>query len=246
MEIKQFNIKSFNHFIKILDTNKNDDRIRLFRGQKDDLLLYSKLYRNSLKFKRTNEIYEIERRILSQLKKHILHSESNNLNNWDLLTIAQHYGLPTRLLDWSGNPLIALWFAFEKTKIDYKNRVVWGFIVEPEFNVDFENDNPFNIRFIKVFKPPLIDIRVIAQDSWFSIQDIQFFGKGGDGLPHLNSNDPLEFHEEFDFYLAKFFFPDSLRSEILKKLEDLGISSSTIYPDLSKICQDIIPEEFKS
>ncbi|MEI7107976.1 FRG domain-containing protein [Pectobacterium versatile] len=38
-----------------------------------------------------------------------------NLNDIDMMMVSQHYGLPTRLIDWSLNPLIALYFATEES-----------------------------------------------------------------------------------------------------------------------------------
>ncbi|MFA0281637.1 MULTISPECIES: FRG domain-containing protein [unclassified Vibrio] len=52
-------------------------------------------------------------------------------NSWELYSLMQHYGFPTRLLDWSTSMLIALYFALDgEPSIDkegnYIDRVVWG------------------------------------------------------------------------------------------------------------------------
>lgn len=51
-------------------------------------------------------------------------SFSNDISGFDILTRMQHYGMPTRMLDISGNPLTALYFACENLKNDEDGEVL--------------------------------------------------------------------------------------------------------------------------
>jgi hypothetical protein len=62
-----------------------------------------------------------------ELEREVLDVFSNNLvsyvqhlptNDWERLAIAQHHGIPTRFMDWTENPLVALYFSVRETKKD--------------------------------------------------------------------------------------------------------------------------------
>jgi hypothetical protein len=89
-------------------------RILVWRGQADaDHGLSSSLFRKALLTASMNEISE---RLLTQLEADIIsHARKSglghNMTSLELLTTAQHYGLPTRLVDVSTDPFSAIWFA---------------------------------------------------------------------------------------------------------------------------------------
>lgn len=234
-EIRFNSIKDFQSYL----SGHNDSKIRLFRGQMDDWPLDCKLLRLVRDCGKIEDFYAIEKSIFKKFKDGYKEFYGEELNDWNLLSLGQHYGLPTRLLDWTFNPLIALWFAFETVKRNDNDRIVLGLVVENDAIVDFQKDELFGGRFIKIFKAEPFDKRVKNQEAWFSIQPPQIFGKGGDGLPHFNEYNTLNEDEYFQYSLVKFRFKNSMRKEIIGHLDEKKINGKKVYPDLTGFCKTI-------
>jgi FRG domain len=68
-----------------------------------------------------------EREVLGVFTNHLVtYVHHLPRNDWESLAIAQHHGLPTRFMDWTTNPLVALYFATRKIRTDDKNQPVDG------------------------------------------------------------------------------------------------------------------------
>ncbi len=84
-----------------------------------------------------------EKRLFNEFKKRAFALISDpRFDDWDWLAYGQHIGVPTRLLDWSVNPLVALYFALESDGKD--DRVVYAVKYSQYIHeVDHRNTSPF-------------------------------------------------------------------------------------------------------
>lgn len=93
-------------------------------------------------------------------------------DEWRWMFFAQHYGLITKLLDWSSNPLVALYFAVENIVSRQKDNVpgcVWGLKVENAyFQTPKEVETPQSPTDWLMINPPPITKRIESQSGKFS------------------------------------------------------------------------------
>lgn len=161
-----------NFIEKHYDQYDNFDAI-LFRGQREDWPLLPKIAR--LEYRSGKTVLEAESDMVSSFKRRSLpFLESTPETDFDWLAIAQHFGMATRLLDWTTNPLAALWFAVKKPAINSNDGVVWIFTPALEDHVSSDNKSPFMIRGTRTYKPKHINRRIVAQNGWFTIHQYKY------------------------------------------------------------------------
>ena len=159
-----------------------------------------------------------EKQIFRQFKRQArIHLQnSSGLSDWEWLTLAQHYGVPTRLLDWTYNPLVACFFAIMRES-PRDAEVIAVRATAAEFVDDEREDgkDPFALSEVMFLEAPAIAARVSAQSGLFTV--------------HPEPTKPWEPPTEG---LDRFLIPRTAASEFRERLMGIGVHASSIWGDL--------------
>lgn len=161
--------------------------------------------------------------------------------DWEWYFIMQHYGLPTRLLDWTNGSLVGLYFALSRDT-GKDDACVWA--IDPwELNristrrheLILSSDDVASKYLRPVYKGGPLPRRPMAIVPLYNSQRITV--QRGAFTVHGSNRKGLE--EQFTTRIVKVIIPKEHCIQIRRDLRNSGISEFTLFPDLDGLCRDI-------
>lgn len=240
-----------NHLFDVYEDDKDRYRSKFaYRGVSDkDYGLETSIQRIGRKPS------EVEKHLIRNFQKYspinTLIGEYNNIWNW--ISLGQHHGLPTRFLDWTFSPNVALHFMTDDISTFDKDGVIW--IVD---FVKIKNQMPKDIQ-DKLNNQNTLSFTSLELKNYIgdSIEDIEkYTNENGDALlffeppsiddrivnqfalfsfmlnPDTNKNKWLQ---KFPHLYYRIIVPNTLKWEIRDKLDQSNITERIIYPGLDGI-----------
>jgi hypothetical protein len=213
----------------------------VFRG------LAQSSYKNVSSLARLSGEYDrLERHLIRNFRKYA-HREAPGPTTWDWLSLAQHHGLPTRLLDWTFSPYVALHFAtaswadeealllavdaqaahemlpdgLRKT-LDRVGALVFTTNMLAEHATDLDEFNDLGREedpFVLFFEPPSLDERIVNQAAVLSAMSD----------PTYQMEEWLEAHP--DLWCA-WRLPPDVKAEVRERLDQANVNERVLLPDL--------------
>lgn len=254
-KITEKKIKDLNDFTSFITSLITDSKPLWYRGcGNSNYPLIAKLYRHPT-IKNVDELLRSEIQIMSWFKQRShIYLDRPVSDDWDYLFLMQHFGIPTRLLDWTENPFIALYFAATRAHKEknghYANDAAVWILNAEEWNktilkhvgygggiismgdealkgyasAEVMNNDPVAIYGTHSNK------RIVAQRGVFTI-----FGKNMNAIENIYSKN-RSFKQSC---LTKIIIEKENIDSVISSLLSIGYTDSVVFPDLEGLGKEI-------
>ena len=215
----------------------------LYRGMKQ----LSPLCASIAYFNGIESAFNLDFKLFQEFKAKILSQRLNTRckTDWDTISLGRHFGLPTRYLDWSSNPLVAIWFAIHSWENDTPRLsdkssdgtpVVWVLRTKTDdFISNIKKSSPYPTRRngkTKIFKTRNDIPRVRNQSSFMMRQVfISHDRLTKEKEPEKLQIEPVNENLTFKDRVCSVVIDHAFVQELNTMLEGMGINYIFLFPE---------------